>query len=73
MNGKFALLAAVLSLAACRDAENTQADGRMLWDRDGCGYYVRAGIGDTSFIKRVPDADKSSCVQRAERGAATDA
>lgn len=50
-----------LMLVACRDEKVTQADRQLLWDRDGCGYYVRPGMGDTSFVTRVASADKPRC------------
>lgn len=51
-------------LAACLCGCNridAQADNKILFAADGCAYYVRPGAGDTSFVRRIPDADKPTC------------
>ncbi|CAB3972304.1 MULTISPECIES: hypothetical protein [Burkholderia] len=53
-----ALICAVLALAACRE---DIPDNRILLDRDGCAFFARPGVGDTTFLKRLPDADEPRC------------
>lgn len=50
-----------LALTACRQPQNAQADNRILWDAHGCAFHVEPHWGDTSFVTRLPDADKSTC------------
>lgn len=51
----------VLTLAGCRNDNYAGADERILNDAAGCAFYVEPGIGETSFVKRMKDADKSGC------------
>ncbi|AOJ09642.1 hypothetical protein [Burkholderia mayonis] len=59
-----ALILAVLALAACRNQDASQTDNRILFDLDGCAFFARPGVGDTTFLKRLPDADEPRCARR---------
>lgn len=59
------VLLLALSLTACRRPQHAQADNRILWDAQGCAFHVRPNIGDTSIVKRLADADKPTCPQKA--------
>jgi len=52
-----ALLIAATLLAGCRGASVSQADNQILCNTKGEAFHVEPGIGDTSFVKRLPSAD----------------
>jgi hypothetical protein len=51
----------VLLLTGCRQAAYELADDRILFDKEGCAFAVEAGIGSTSFVKRMKDVDLEGC------------
>lgn len=63
--------ACTLLLCACRPADYAAADGRIVFDKDGCAFLVKKNIGATSFVIRLRDADKETCKKSppSERGA----
>jgi hypothetical protein len=56
-----ALILAVLALTACRE---DIPDNRVLFDRDGCAFWAKPGVGETTFLYRLPDADEPRCTRR---------
>lgn len=56
------VLAIVLACTGCtRSPAVSEADNRVLWGNDGCAFMVSKHVGDTSFVRRLPDADRSTC------------
>ena len=53
------IVVAALMLAGC--ARGDRADGKILWDAQGCAYLASKHLVDTSFVNRIPDADKATC------------
>jgi hypothetical protein len=52
---------ALLTLAACSD-EPAYLTNRIVKDRDGCAFTVRPNVGDTVFLRFLPDAsDMQTC------------
>lgn len=60
---KAVLLAIVLALPGCRNPDYARADERIVYDQDGCAYFVRRGVGDVSFVAPLRDANKPECKQ----------
>ena len=56
-----AAIAVLFTIAGCRSEANAKADGRILWDKQGCAYYVNPHFGDTSFIRPLPDSNAPEC------------
>ena len=52
----------VLSLSGCRSKEYSRADTRILFDKEGCAFYVRPNFGDTSFVVPMRDANQPTCM-----------
>jgi len=57
---RIVLLAVLVCLSGC-DAEMHKADNRVLWDAAGCAFVVSPNVGNTSFVRTLPDANKPSC------------
>lgn len=62
VSSKTLLYAALVMLSGCwRNDDLSQADNRILFDKEGCAFIVQPNVGDTSFVKRMRDADKEGC------------
>lgn len=61
MTSKTLCVLALITLAGCRSERAAQADGRIVFDKQGCAFQVRPNVGDTSFVLRLKDADQSGC------------
>jgi len=61
-----AFLLIICLTAGCRSEQNAKADNKVLWDSNGCAFYVRPNVGDNSFIRPLPDANKPTCTTTRE-------
>lgn len=65
---KILCVLAFAALAGCRQDALSQADNRVLFDREGCAFIVRSGVGNTSAGRRFEAIDGPREAQTARRG-----
>lgn len=52
----------IVGLVGCADPQYHVADNKILYDANGCAFFVQTGDGvNGSFVTRVNDADKDKC------------
>lgn len=59
------LVISILFLTGCRDPSYHQADNKVLYDSNGCAYFVNAGVDGYGnlVVQRISDSDKSTCTE----------
>lgn len=66
MKGSHVLTALILTflLTGCfiRSAAFSEADNRLVWDEDGCGFYVKPTSYNGVHLIRTPASDQATCV-----------
>lgn len=55
----------VLALLGCRKRDAQVTDNQIVWDKNGCAYYVQPDewADDKSALRRTPGVDKPPCLQ----------
>lgn len=48
-------------LAGCNSQGQRDADGKILRDKHGCAFVVSPGVGDVSYLHRLPEESLPTC------------